>query len=89
MPDSFRVNQPTLSKNAWIESWQQLTFELALPFPVTVGGQHCWLTPHWTSPQLWTAWQAEIRHADKNVPVYAVLLPPGRRGIISGSPRME
>lgn len=55
MPDSFRVNQPTLSKNAWMESWQQLTFELALVFPVTVGGQQCWLTPHWTSPQLWAA----------------------------------
>uniref|UniRef100_A0A7N6BCY1 Uncharacterized protein n=1 Tax=Anabas testudineus TaxID=64144 RepID=A0A7N6BCY1_ANATE len=50
MPDSFRVNQPTLSKNMWMGSLQQPTVELALPFPVRLGGQHRWPSPHWPSP---------------------------------------
>lgn len=91
MPDSFRVNQPTLSKNMWMGSLQQRTAGLALPFTVTMGGQHCCPSPHWTSPQLRRAWQAETKHADKRVPVvpHDVLPPPGTRGTISGSPGAE
>ncbi|CAG6002087.1 unnamed protein product [Menidia menidia] len=82
MPDSLRVNQPTLSKKTWMGSLQQRTLELAFP-EERVGGQHCWPSTHWSSPQLRRAWQAEIRHADKKVPV--VLPPPSRRGFMSGS----
>uniref|UniRef100_A0A8D3AM56 Uncharacterized protein n=1 Tax=Scophthalmus maximus TaxID=52904 RepID=A0A8D3AM56_SCOMX len=88
MPDSFRVNQPTLSKKTWMGSLQQRTAEPALPLPATSGGQHCWPSAHWTSPQLRSAWQADTRHADRRVPVvaHAVLPPAGRRGIMSGPP---
>uniref|UniRef100_A0A8C6KXS1 Uncharacterized protein n=1 Tax=Nothobranchius furzeri TaxID=105023 RepID=A0A8C6KXS1_NOTFU len=82
MPDSFRVNQPTLSKKTWMGSLQQRTAEVALPLPETVGGQHCWPSTHWTSPQLCRAWQAEIKHPDRKV---LVVPPPSRRGVISGS----
>uniref|UniRef100_A0A3Q1GTZ3 Uncharacterized protein n=1 Tax=Acanthochromis polyacanthus TaxID=80966 RepID=A0A3Q1GTZ3_9TELE len=60
IPDSFRVNQPTLSKKMWMGSLQQRTAALA-----------------------------EMRHADKKVPVYVVLPPPGTRGVISGSSRVD
>uniref|UniRef100_A0A8C7YCL0 Uncharacterized protein n=1 Tax=Oryzias sinensis TaxID=183150 RepID=A0A8C7YCL0_9TELE len=72
MPDSFRVIQPTLSKNTWIGSLQQYSAEPPLE-PVRLDAQHCWLSPHWTSPQLRAASQADTKHADTKV---RVVLPP-------------
>uniref|UniRef100_A0A3P9N0R1 Uncharacterized protein n=1 Tax=Poecilia reticulata TaxID=8081 RepID=A0A3P9N0R1_POERE len=81
MPDSFRVNQPTLSKKTWMGSLQQLSAEPELPFPGTGSRQHWWPSTHLTPPQLCRAWHAEMRQADKSLLV--VLPPPRRRGFIS------
>uniref|UniRef100_A0A667Y3K9 Uncharacterized protein n=1 Tax=Myripristis murdjan TaxID=586833 RepID=A0A667Y3K9_9TELE len=58
MPDSFRVTQPTLSMKMWMGSLQQRTAGLVLLFPLTMGGQHCWPSLHWTSPHCRAEWDS-------------------------------